>query len=118
MERNGVIVLARCYKSKMGFGMRFERFKPLEWTATWAFAVQDAAAKREGYDRTKITGAFLFDPAFPGCPHCRVKSFWLCENCQKVACCDGETRSVTCPWCGAKGELSGTVEQLDAGDDR
>jgi len=118
MERNVVIVLGRCVNSKTGFGMRFERFNPNQWTATWAFAVKDAAAKREGYDQTRIAGAFLFDPAFPGCPHCHAKSFWLCRHCHHVACRDGETRSVTCPWCGSKGELSGTVEQLHARDDR
>lgn len=117
MSRNVVIVMGRCSRSRQSFGMRFERHGPSLWVATWAFAIQESAGQREGYDQAQISGSFGFDPAFPGCPHCHSHGFFRC-GCGKVACSPGETRTVTCPWCGATGELGGAVESLNAGTDR
>lgn len=118
MGRNAVVVLGHCSRNRAGFGIRFERSERDQWTATWAFAMKEGVAKREGYDGSTISGSFVFDPAFPGCPHCAARSFWVCGNGQHVACWDGDSRHVTCPQCGAQGELGGAVEQLDAGGDR
>lgn len=116
-ERNIVIVMARCGQSKQSFGMRFERRNANRWLATWAFAIKDVAAKKEGYDQAEVSGAFGFDDSFPGCPHCGSHSFFKC-SCGKVACSKGESKKVLCPWCDSSGELSGNVESLSAGGDR
>ena len=113
-----VIVMARCSQSKQNFGIRFEeRKRPGEWAADWAFAINAASAKREGYDRGEIAGSFWFDGPYPGCPSCHARSIFKCR-CGKVACWDGERQIVTCPWCDATGELRGSFESLSAGTDR
>jgi hypothetical protein len=116
-DRNVVIVIGRCNRSKQGFGIRFERASASQWTATWAFPIRDAVAKREGYASSQISGAFAFDSGYPGCPHCQTRGIFKCA-CGKVACWDGESKTVTCPWCGVRGELSGQVTDLSAGGDR
>lgn len=117
MSRDIVIVTGRCARAKQGFGIRFEGKGRSQWAATWAFPIKEAAARREGYDKTRIDGEFVTDPGFPGCPHCKANAFFLC-GCGKLACWDGETRTVTCPWCNQRGELSGTITSLTAGGDR
>lgn len=115
--RNIVIVMGRCSGSKQGYGIRFERKGLNQWAATWAFAIKEAAAKREGYEKTRMDGQFVLDDGFPGCSHCSARGFWLC-SCGKLACWNGETRGVTCPWCGQSGELSGQITSLQGGGDR
>ena len=79
--------------------------------------MKEAVAKREGYDKSQISGSFAMEPAFPGCPHCQGRGFVKC-GCGKVACWNGESQTVTCPWCGQCGQLGGQIESLDAGGDR
>jgi hypothetical protein len=112
-----VIVLGRCSRTRHPFGIRFEDKGAGNWVADWAFSVKEKSAHREGYDRGEIHGSFGFDPAFPGCPSCRAHSFYRC-GCGKVACWDGETRMVHCPWCGMTGTLSGTIDRLAGESDR
>ena len=112
-----VVVMARCSQTRQGFGIRFEEKAPGQWIADWAFAIKEAVARKEGYDCGEITGAFGFDPAYPGCPHCGAMNIFGC-NCGKVACWDGERRTVTCPWCGGTGKLSDHIQRLSAGGDR
>ena len=112
-----VIVMARCSGSKQSFGIRFEEKARGQWAADWAFAVKETSASKEGYDRGKVTGNFWFDDGYPGCPYCRVRSIFRC-GCGKVACWDGERRTVTCPWCNGAGELRGQIDALTAGTDR
>lgn len=115
--RNVVIVIGRCRHSKERFGIRMEREDANHWVATWAFAVKEAAAKREGYEATHAEGSFGFDQSYPGCPHCSARSIVRC-CCGKVACLNGESSVVTCPWCGGSGELGGHVTSLQGGGDR
>lgn len=112
-----VIVVARCSRGQGSFGIRFEERAPGEWVGDWAFAMKEASAKREGYDRGEIGGDLAFDAGYPGCPHCRAVSIFKC-GCGKVACWDGETRRVTCPWCRSTGEMRGQIESLGAETDR
>jgi hypothetical protein len=115
--RNIVIAMGRCSQSKQGFGIRFERREANQWQATWAFGMKETVAKKEGYEKTEMNGSFAVDEAFPGCPHCAAHSFFRC-GCGKLACWNGESRTVTCPWCGRTGELSGEITSLDGGADR
>jgi hypothetical protein len=116
--RNIVIVLGRCNRHGRGFGMRLERPGADQWVATWAFPIKDAAAKREGYERAEVSGSFCVGPSFPGCPHCSAASFFRCNGCGKLACWDGESRQITCPWCGHSGALGGEITSLDITGDR
>jgi hypothetical protein len=111
------IVLARCAEIKSSFGIRVENAGPSRWVLTWAFPVLEVTARREGYDRSEITGHFEFQPDYPGCPHCSNRSFFRCR-CGKIACWDAIEQDVTCPWCGAYVRLEGTVDRMSAGQDR
>ena len=115
--RNVVIVMGRCSRSKQSFGIRFQRREPSQWAGTWAFAIKDQAAKKEGYEKTRVEGEFLFDPTFPGCPHCSSHAFFVCE-CGKLACMQSESRRVTCPWCNRTADVTGTATRMDGGGDR
>jgi hypothetical protein len=117
MERNIVIVMSRCTQFKAGFGIRLERQAAKQWQATWAFAIKEGVAKKEGYDKSQITGNFSLATSYPGCPHCQARGFFKC-GCGNVACWNRENRTVICPWCGQRGELSGEVTSLNAGADR
>ena len=115
--RNVVIVVGRCSHSKERFGIRMERSDSNYWVATWAFAIKEAVAKREGYEATRVEGSFGFDQSYPGCPHCSAPCIFQC-GCGKVACWNGESSVVTCPSCGSSGELGGHVTSLQGGGDR
>jgi hypothetical protein len=116
-SRNIAIVVARCCQTAEGFGIRFERLGDARWSATWAFALKETAAKREGYDRSEISGVIELDRSYPGCPHCAKSRIVLCGSCTKVSCWNGETRLVTCPWCGNRAELAGTITSLTSKND-
>lgn len=115
---NVVIVMARCAYSRQAFGIRFEEKRRHQWTADWAFAIKEAAAKREGYDKGEIIGEFSLDGVYPGCPHCGASHIVKCGVCGKAACWDGLHSTVTCPWCGSTGQIGGYIESLDTSSDR
>lgn len=114
---NVVILMARCEHTGQSFGVRMEEKARGRWVADWAFALKETAAKREGYDQTQINGSFAFDAAYPGCPYCEATGLYKCQ-CEGIACWTGKGQSVTCPWCGANGQVGGPVESLKAGVDR
>jgi hypothetical protein len=114
---NVVIVMSRCSRSGMGFGIRFEEQTHGKWSGDWAFAVKEQAARKEGYGGSEITGAIALAKRYPGCPHCHASGLYKC-SCGKVTCWDGEPRIVTCPWCKHAGQPLGPVESLHAGGDR
>ena len=115
--RNIVIVTARCSQTKGCCGIRFERRTRDQWMATWSFAIKEPVAQREGYETAHMVGRFGLEDSFPGCPHCAARTFFRCD-CGKLGCWNGESRSVTCPWCGQKRELRGEVTSLTGGTDR
>ena len=117
VEEEEGVVMARCSQSQQGFGIRFEEQGRGRWVADWAFAIKETPARSASYDRGEITGAFEFDAAYPGCPHCHAPSIFQCV-CGQVACWDGESHAVTCPWCGTTVELRDPIGSLSARSDR
>lgn len=117
VEEEGGVVVARCSQSGRGFGVRFEEHGRGRWVADWAFPVKEKSTRREGHGQGEISGAFEFDAAYPGCPHCGAPSIFQCV-CGEVACWDGESRAVTCPWCGTTVELRDPIGSLSASADR
>jgi len=117
VEEEQGIVMARCGQSGRDFGIRFEEKGRGRWIANWAFDAQETSARREGYGQGEITGAFEFDTAYPGCPHCGAPSIFQCV-CGQVACWDGESHTVTCPWCRTTVELREPIGSLSARADR
>jgi len=117
VEEEQGIVMARCSRNGQGFGIRFEEQGRGRWIADWAFDDKETLARREQYDRGEISGVFEVDAAYPGCPHCGAPSIFQCV-CGKVACWDGESHAVTCPWCGTIVELRDPIGSLSARSDR
>jgi hypothetical protein len=115
--RNIAVVAARCGQTAAGFGIRFERSGETHWSATWAFALKESAAKREGYDRSEIGGTIQLDPSYPGCPHCAKSALVRCGTCGQVSCWNGETRLVTCPWCRNRARIEGAITKLASRND-
>ena len=116
-KKNVVIVTGICARNKSGFGIRFEEIGRGNWIADWAFSIRSETAKREGYDKSTISGSFRFSDQFPGCPHCKSGSFVKCE-CGSLVCHDGESSTFKCPACGISGAIGGDVTNMSAGHDR
>lgn len=112
-----VIVRGRCSRHKLGVGLRFEKSSGGEWILTWGFPLTDARAGKEGYGIRQIDGSFQAASTYAGCPHCSSRNIFACGQCGSVTCWDGETRSVTCAWCGRAGEISGAMTKLRSADD-
>jgi hypothetical protein len=114
-----VIVLSWCHRHPGHlFGNRVERVtaEPPVWAFTWAFPVERGQAKREGYE-SRIAGAFKMTTDYPGCPHCRSRSFFQCGSCRALVCWDGETAYLQCPSCSTSGPLEGQISEMETGTD-
>jgi len=116
-EQSVVIALARCVHSRSNFGVRLELKAHRTWVADWAFPLKESAARKEGYDRTRIEGRFRIDTAYPGCPFCSAHFLVQCE-CGRVSCVSGASEVIRCPWCGNEGRISGRASSLGVGKDR
>lgn len=115
---NVAVVLARCQSSQQTFGIRLEAKMSNQWSADWAFLIKsDRSAAREGYESRDISGAFTLDPGYPGCPSCGAGGFFRCE-CGRVACWDGRSQKVTCPWCKSAKTIRGSIGSLSAAPDQ
>lgn len=102
---DAVIVLCNCGQTHKKYGIRTERLNRDHWRFTWAFPVNTAAAKREGYDRTTIRGNLVIDWDYPGCPYCGERGFVIC-NCGHLSCYLHKNGLFTCEWCGNTGVLT------------
>ena len=107
--RIATVALARCHASKRLFGIRMEQKQKGSWEFTWAFAMDERSAVREGYDRETVSGSFTNSLEYPGCPYCGFMT-WVRCSCGKLGCWHGEGL-FSCPWCGRTGEVV-TVESM------
>lgn len=118
-EPTVVVVMSRCLRRGEPFGIRFEASSEgKEWAATWAFDVSEAAGKREGYDRQRITGSFVAFEGYPGCPYCKNHGYVKCGKCGRLCCYDGSATRTKCTWCGYAADVGGIIDDLDSGNDR
>jgi ribosomal protein S27E len=99
MKVEATIVMARCSKNKAPYGMRLQKAQGI-WVGTWAFPLQESAAKKEGYDSKSVSGDIDLLDEYPGCPHCGAGGFVQCGKCKKIGCFSSQMKSVTCPHCG------------------
>lgn len=98
LTKNAFAIMGMCEEHKKPFGITVD---PREgaYAFCWAFKINDAQAKKEGYDKTHVHGAVIYDEEFNGCPYCGSKGFYICSRCGKVVCYQGQ-EIVTCPNCG------------------
>lgn len=99
------IALCKCGESKKTFGVRFERCEG-GWQYTWAFPIEESAAKREGYDATTLMGQIHPTEEYPGCPYCGQRYFIICGDCKKLGCKIIRGNTFTCDWCGMTGTVT------------
>ena len=127
------VILAKCGTNNRTYGIRVEK-RGNDWVSTWAFPIDDGKAKREGFDKTKIKGAFTPVDGYPGCPYCGSNELAQC-GCGKMFCykedrasAKSENRSerkperkteerasdftIRCPWCGHTSKEIETVESF------
>ena len=54
MTMKASVILIRCSRNKSVFGARTQQMNNDDWWRTWAFAIDEDRAKREGYDRGTV----------------------------------------------------------------
>lgn len=111
LSNEAFAVMAACEETKKSFGITVDRVGSKMYKFVWTFKIDKEKAKREGYDQTNVKGGIILDPDFPGCPYCGQKTMISCSSCGKFFCHHGQ-KHVTCPSCGASGEVV-SVEQVD-----
>lgn len=120
MKNNkAVIILCKCGRQHKTFGIRTELVGKGRWEMNWAFPIKEAAAGREGYDKTVIKGSINIADSFPGCPYCEGKDYILCSSCGHLSCQLLHGGLFTCEWCGNTGVIGGYggEAQIAAGTD-
>ena len=94
------VLVAKCPKHKLLYGIRTQKMNDGDWWRTWAFPIDEKRARREGYDQTIVQGSLNCTEDYPGCPYCKKTGFYECGSCHKIVCYSGESQ-VVCPWCGS-----------------
>ena len=106
------VILAKCSRHNKTFGIRVEK-RENDWVRTWAFPIDEAKAKREGFHKTKIKGTLDAVDGFPGCPYCENQGFVICLGCGKMSCIHSESNSVYCHWCNTQINDIDVAESFD-----
>jgi hypothetical protein len=105
------VILSKCAVHGSSYGIRVEQRED-DWVSTWAFAIDDARASREGFDKVKIEGTLQPVGNFPGCPRCGAEGLMQCA-CGHMICHDEDREAKAnpvCPWC--KEEI-GTISTVN-----
>lgn len=76
------------------------------------FSYERRRDKRESGFSSTIKGTFEIGDEYPGCPHCGNTMFFMCGNCKKLACWDGENSHVICPHCGFESDLDSYITEI------
>lgn len=107
-------IMGMCENERKPFGITVDK-RGNAYAFCWAFKMSKEQAAREGYDKTHVRGAIVYDDDFNGCPYCGSKGFYICNRCGKVVCYDGR-EMVTCPNCGtSSGVVPGKTFDLSGG---
>lgn len=61
--------MGMCEEQRKPFGITVDP-RGGAYAFCWAFKISEAQAKREGYDKTHVHGAVIYDNDFNGCPYC------------------------------------------------
>ncbi len=111
LKREEMVVMATCQQTKLPYGITARKIER-DYEFYWAFKITPSSAKREGFDKTKVTGNIYMSNDYPGCPHCGATSWFQCGRCGRFVCMHPEQQRVKCPECGNEG----TVEISDKFD--
>lgn len=104
VAKEAAVILSKCPEVHRTYGIRAELLSKNCWQLTWAFTVKESSARREGYDRTSISGSLEFASEYPGCPYCGSHQLAVC-SCGRISCTSQKNGQSMCEWCGSRGEL-------------
>lgn len=104
---------ARCMYSEDPFVVRFEK-RGNAWAATSTSVPTGDGDGGGSPSAAQVSGPFEFPPEYEGCPHCSNTGLFVCADCDNLACWDGTTDPVVCPWCSAENPLGGDIESIEA----
>lgn len=106
---------ARCLYGGDSFVVHFDRADGA-WTVTDAVAAASGSSDRavDPAREVRIHGPFDFLPSYAGCPHCGDTGLFHCVSCDRLACWDGETSPVVCPWCEERVEIEGRIDSVES----
>lgn len=117
-----MLVKCSCSIHKKMFAIDFQAKSERSFVAVNALPLSEKRAEK-GYGAGALQGSLEIAPAYPGCPYCQNKTFFLCGGCHSLNCQgsallkeDGKTY-VSCANCGPVGYLSGVIEKLDGFSD-
>ena len=99
-------VTAKCGKSRATFAINLVERTPGVITVQSAFPFSAGdSLNEEARTHVQMNGQYVIAPEY-ACPHCKGKTFVLC-NCGKTTCFDWEDgRSFTCAHCNSGGQPS------------
>ena len=103
LSKEALAIMAMYEETKMPIGITVDPRQGC-YAFTWAFKINPDQTKRDGYDRTNVRGAVMYDPEFNSCPYCGSNQFCICNRCKKVVCYHSQ-EYVTCPNCGISSSL-------------
>lgn len=72
LSKEAFAITAMCEETKKPFGITVDSRQGCH-AFTWAFKINSDQAKCEGYDKTNVRGAVMYDPLFPWCSHMNKK---------------------------------------------
>jgi len=110
LSKDAFAVMAMCEETKKPFGITVDP-RGGQYAFVWAFKISPLQAKREGYDKTHVHGAIVYDNDYNGCPYCGANAFYICNRCHKIICYHGQ-EMVTCPNCGSSSRVE-VAESFD-----
>lgn len=103
-KRDEMVIMAACQQTKRPFGITARR-EDRDYVFQWAFKLNTETAKREGFEKNKVSGNIFNADEYPGCPHCGAQTWFQCGKCKKFICMSPEQKVVRCPLCGNEGEV-------------
>ncbi|MBM6865530.1 hypothetical protein H6A66_10185 [Bacteroides caecigallinarum] len=104
LKREEMVIMATCQKTKRTFGITAQK-EGNDYIFKWAFKLNAGTAKREGFEKNKVSGNIINSNEFPGCPHCGAQSWFQCGKCGRFVCMESDQKIVRCPECGNEGEI-------------
>ncbi len=106
------------------FQLIFRQTNPTTWSAYKRLVPrvpprpEDRRTTATRQARPSITGSFVVDPSYKGCPYCQARGFWKCGECEGLNCYTDDRskgRDLVCMWCDHKGHITGTISQMTPG---
>lgn len=79
LSESAFAIMGMCENERKPFGITVDK-RGNAYAFCWAFKMSKEQAAREGYDKTHVRGAIVYDDDFNGCPYCGSKGFYICNS--------------------------------------